>query len=54
MIVKINNFFKKEATHLDYKSVLSAINPLETKMTFAVYDDQVKKYLYEMEDKING
>jgi hypothetical protein len=53
MILKINKFFKKEAMDLDYETILSVINPLESRMIFTVYNDQVKKYLLELEDNKN-
>ena len=48
LIQRINRYFTKLSKDIDYKVILSVINPLESKMIFNIYREQIKQYLNEL------
>ena len=45
LITKINKYFEKAASNIGYDAILSVINPLESKMIFTIYHNQITDYL---------
>lgn len=53
LIIRINKYFEKVASDINYEAILSVINPLESKMVFTVYRNQIKQYLNELAGDCN-